>query len=835
MIFKRIFTPFFFFFLSLNTAFANPGPGELFTVSSTGTSGDLISITLCLNIHGKSPLSCQNYQIYAGSLSLSVNTLKPSYSYAGIRINTPGYTFSPVTGTGAKGFFDLPILSSTPVVVGVVSNALTAAPTVTGISPPSGSTLGGTSVTITGTNLTGATAVTIGGLAATAVTVVNSTSITATTPAGTAGTASVLVTTPGGTNVANTLFTYTRAPQETLNAVATPSSIISGGISNLSTTGGSGSGTVTYSVVSGGTSCSISGATLTGLAGGQCTLTATKAADSSYTAATSLPITVTVTLAPTFTILSSSENPSLPTDDVIFTATVSSSNGVGSPSGNVNFESNGASLPGCDAKPLSSGVATCSVSIYAFQVQPYSVVASYGADTSFGSSQSSPFSQYVTDPAITPRVTTVPAAPTDVTVVPGNEQVVVSWFPPANTGGLVISSYVVKYGITPATSTTTAGCTSSPCTISNLTNTSSYTVTVAATNSVGTGPAAYSSPVTPTEGPLIVSTPTLALSVNAPSINTALTGNPRTITIRNAGVSSQTLGIITVSPAFTGGTTISSDNCSGQTLDAGTGQCTITVTPGATASLDINSDACSTGTIPAPNVITVPYGDSSLVTANVVVLGYGCQYQQGYVFAVDDTTPLTSSVGGKVVSLLDNGPSVTWSADTVSIWGIDETSTVGVPSPNASTPVGQTATLATGQINCNGNNDGSCDTNNIVIHYPMSLISSPLPTNNAALVCKQTSNGLSDWYLPSICEMGYYSVGDDTGCGSSPGNYQNIQFNLVSNSLLTLTGNYWSSTEYSGSPLNYAWQQFFARDTSSQLAHPKSDLYSVRCSRLLTS
>jgi hypothetical protein len=83
-----------------------------------------------------------------------------------------------------------------------------APPTVPSISPTSGSTLGGTSVTITGTNFTNASDVTIGGTAATSVNVVDSSTITATTPAGSAGTASVLVTTPGGTNAANTLFTY---------------------------------------------------------------------------------------------------------------------------------------------------------------------------------------------------------------------------------------------------------------------------------------------------------------------------------------------------------------------------------------------------------------------------------------------------------------------------------------------------------------------------------------------------------------------------------------------------------------------------------------------------
>jgi ribosomal protein S11 len=94
-------------------------------------------------------------------------------------------------------------------------------PTVSGISPSSGPTAGGTSVTITGTNFTGATGVTIGGAAATNVVVVSGTSITATTPAGTAGTASVVVTTPGGSNAANTLFTYIAPPTVTAGATVT--------------------------------------------------------------------------------------------------------------------------------------------------------------------------------------------------------------------------------------------------------------------------------------------------------------------------------------------------------------------------------------------------------------------------------------------------------------------------------------------------------------------------------------------------------------------------------------------------------------------------------------
>ena len=96
----------------------------------------------------------------------------------------------------------------------------TAAPTVTSVSPTSGSTAGGTAVTITGTNFTGASAVTVGGAACPNVVVVSATSITCTTPTGTAGTASIIVTVGSQSNVANTLFTYNAPATTTTTAPA---------------------------------------------------------------------------------------------------------------------------------------------------------------------------------------------------------------------------------------------------------------------------------------------------------------------------------------------------------------------------------------------------------------------------------------------------------------------------------------------------------------------------------------------------------------------------------------------------------------------------------------
>ncbi|HYN43323.1 MAG TPA: IPT/TIG domain-containing protein, partial [Thermoanaerobaculia bacterium] len=118
-------------------------------------------------------------------------------------------------------------------------------PTVSAIDPASGTTLGGTTVTITGTNLTGATAVTFGGTAATAYTVNSATRITATTPVHAAGAVDVAVTTPGGTATSTGGFTYV-VPTPTITAVSPSSGPAAGGTPVTIT----GSGFVTGATVS---------------------------------------------------------------------------------------------------------------------------------------------------------------------------------------------------------------------------------------------------------------------------------------------------------------------------------------------------------------------------------------------------------------------------------------------------------------------------------------------------------------------------------------------------------------------------------------------------------
>jgi len=90
---------------------------------------------------------------------------------------------------------------------------------------------------------------------------------------------------------------------------------------------------------------------------------------------------------------------------------------------------------------------------------------------------------------VTPR--TVPGAPRSVTRVAGNGSVTVSWLAPLSNGGAVINSYVVTASPGGRTCTWSVGALS--CKVSGLTNGTSYTFTVKATNIAGTGAASTAS------------------------------------------------------------------------------------------------------------------------------------------------------------------------------------------------------------------------------------------------------------------------------------------------------------------------------------------------------
>jgi sugar lactone lactonase YvrE len=94
---------------------------------------------------------------------------------------------------------------------------------------------------------------------------------------------------------------------------------------------------------------------------------------------------------------------------------------------------------------------------------------------------------------------TVPGPPTTVTATAGNAQANVTWSAPTSDGGARITSFSVQYSTDGGASWTTASmCTglATSCTVTGLTNGSSYLFRVLATNVIGTGDPSTSSAVT---------------------------------------------------------------------------------------------------------------------------------------------------------------------------------------------------------------------------------------------------------------------------------------------------------------------------------------------------
>lgn len=284
--------------------------------------------------------------------------------------------------------------------------------------------------------------------------------------------------------------------------------------------------------------------------------------------------------------------------------------------------------------------------------------------------------------------------------------------------------------------------------------------------------------------------PTLALSVNAPGADPALVGNPRIVRFENVG-SVPAYGLQTSTTGFPTGTVITSNTCTGTLWPGAT--CDITVAPGGTASPDASSDPCTSapGTEPVPGTVSITAVNAPSTDVNIVVLGYGCIHQGGFLFAVDDTTPSTLSIGGKVAALADEA-SAEWST-VLGVTGAD----------SITNGQGNTAALA-----------------------------SPYGQYPAAQACaNQAAQGFTDWYLPAICELGrFVGLGADAGCGvTNPNLYSTLHTNNLGGFASDF---YWSSSELSINPLFDAWQQVFAN--GAQLSASKSLVLRVRCVRSLT-
>ncbi len=173
---------------------------------------------------------------FTGSLGNCPGTLSagsictPSFSF------TPQAVGSPLSANGVVTDSTLNVTGSTQTVA--LSGTATAdAFSVTGVSPSHGPPAGGTTVTITGTGLSGVTQVKFGGVAATSYTLGTATQMTAVAPAGTVNTTvDIIVGSTTDVSIASTADQFTYTQLATLTVTGYPTSQPSGVAANVTVT-----------------------------------------------------------------------------------------------------------------------------------------------------------------------------------------------------------------------------------------------------------------------------------------------------------------------------------------------------------------------------------------------------------------------------------------------------------------------------------------------------------------------------------------------------------------------------------------------------------------------
>ena len=148
----------------------------------------------------------------------------------------------------------------------------------------------------------------------------------------------------------------TTATQSTLAVTGVPTTAQAFGATfTVGSTGGSGTGTVTFA---GSGACSASGTTVTMTSGtGTCSVTASKATDGNYSLATSAASTVSASLATQSTLAVTG----IPTTAQAYGATFTVGSSGGSGSGAVTFAGSGACSASGTTVTMTSGTGTCSV------------------------------------------------------------------------------------------------------------------------------------------------------------------------------------------------------------------------------------------------------------------------------------------------------------------------------------------------------------------------------------------------------------------------------------------------------------------------------------------
>ncbi|MGA3149505.1 MAG: fibronectin type III domain-containing protein [Acidimicrobiales bacterium] len=341
---------------------------------------------------------------------------------------------------------------------------------------------------------------------------------------------------------------------------------------------------------------------------------------------------------------------------------------------------------------------------------------------------------------------TVPGAPTIGTATGGNTQASVAFTAPGSNGGLTISHYTVTAtdSTTPANGNQVVTGSGSPIVVTGLTNGDSYTFTVTATNSDGTGAASgASNAVVPATVP------------DAPTIGTATGGNAQASVAFTPPANDGGASILQYTVTATDSTT----PANGNQVVSGSGSpivvtgltngdsytFTVTATNSAgTGAASGASNAVVPATVPdAPTIGTATGGDAQAsVTFTPPADDGGSSILHYTVTATDSTTPANGNqvVSGSgspiVVTGLTNGDSYTFTVTATNTNGTGEVSAPSNAVVPATVPDGPTIGTATG-----GNTQASVaftppanDGGASILHYTVTATDSTTPANGGETV-----------------------------------------------------------------------------------------------------
>ena len=178
-------------------------------------SGICVSLSTTAGVRTGDPQACTDAQ---GTYTMAVAS---AGSYDVAFAGGAGYVTQWYSGQATQASANAVVVhqgADTPNINAAMVASPAPAPTVGSVSPNSGPTAGGQTVTITGAHLSGATAVSFGGVAGTVI-ADGSTQITATSPARAAGLVDITVTTAGGTSAVGAQDGYTYVVPATIASV----------------------------------------------------------------------------------------------------------------------------------------------------------------------------------------------------------------------------------------------------------------------------------------------------------------------------------------------------------------------------------------------------------------------------------------------------------------------------------------------------------------------------------------------------------------------------------------------------------------------------------------